>query len=259
MHGGYQMQLPVASSQTWTAAFVGCYAEHHVAVLEPYIRPGTIVLDIGASLGLFTVPAARAARGRGATLWAYEPVPQNVEYVRANVRRNQLDAVVTVRPVGLGTVPGRLDMLVEGRGAGNATVTSGLSTDDLRRHGTRGGLAESVSVPVLRLDDEDLPPCSAIKIDVEGREIDVLASGEAMILRDRPVILGEFSPQWMQSRGLRPDAAAQWAADHGYTLFEFPAEHRRPWRETSFGPPVPSCTSPTGDVLLVPSEKLPPG
>lgn len=55
------MVLPVASVQTWIAATEGRYGEDAVEQLAPHVRPDTAVLDISASLGLFTVPATLAA------------------------------------------------------------------------------------------------------------------------------------------------------------------------------------------------------
>jgi FkbM family methyltransferase len=184
---GYPMILPVASSQTWTAAVTGRYSEDAISTVKPYLRPGSVIVDVGASLGLFAIPAGLAAQRVGGNLVAFEPVPSNVRYIRRNVTLNGLDGVVDVRPVGLANRSGLLEMRVEGAGAGNAAVVSGLS-QDVVTHMQQGGLRGFVRAPVSRLDDEELPSCSVIKIDVEGLELEVLAGAAELIHRDRPVI-----------------------------------------------------------------------
>lgn len=254
MRAGYELTGAVTSSQMWTAAFTGEYAEPAVAALAPFVRPDTCVLDIGASMGFFTVPGALLSRSVGATLVAYEPVPANVDLVRLNVASNNLAQVVDVRPRALGARAGRLSLAVEGSGAGNAAVTDGVAPGELTHHTSVGGLRSTIVADVGTLDTETLPPCSAIKIDVEGFELDVLRGGDSLIANQRPAIYAEFNPGWLSSRGLGHDAVRAWIDQHGYTPYTFPGSRPRPWREWTVGrEPIPARAGWSGDVLLVPN------
>ncbi|MGH9278593.1 MAG: FkbM family methyltransferase [Acidimicrobiales bacterium] len=201
-------------------AFTGAYAADEVDLLASHLRRGTIALDIGASLGLYTVQLAERARELDAYVVAVEPVPANAAIVRANLAANGLDDRASVVEVALGAHEGSLAMLVEEGGAGNATASSGVARDDLARHVREGRLGPTVEAPMQCLDT--LPfdrAVSVVKIDAEGFEMDILAGGESFVARHRPVIFGEFSEPWMRSRGRRLEEPFEWAREHGYTVF----------------------------------------
>jgi tRNA G37 N-methylase Trm5 len=107
---GTRLSLPRSSDMTWRVAFTGRYDASSQRVLLRYIRPGTTVLDIGASLGLWTVPLAKAARAAGACVWAFEPHPQNLHWLERNVALNGLEDTVTIHRCALGDAVGEARM-----------------------------------------------------------------------------------------------------------------------------------------------------
>ncbi len=253
MKGGYEMVLPICSSQTWTAAFTGRWSDSAVEMLLPFIEPRSMILDIGASVGLFTVPVAVAARARSATVIAYEPVRRNVEYVCRNLSANGLEDIVVVRHAALGREPADMTINVEGGGAG----TAWLEMEPLPE---RSGATERVEL--RRLDDEQVPTSvSVVKIDVEGFEFEVFAGAEDLITAHRPVIFAEYSPYWLRRRGVDPEEALEdWATAHRYVVAELPSERRRPWLEATPAVPVAVRSNRVRgrhgrDLLLVPKER----
>ncbi|HMD56378.1 MAG TPA: FkbM family methyltransferase [Solirubrobacteraceae bacterium] len=191
---GTRFELPRASRQTWAVAFDGLYDPAAVAYVERFVRPGSVVLDVGASLGLWTVPLARMAAARGAQVWAFEPNPANIEWITRNVELNGLQDYVTVRGVGLGDRPEEVTLVSSEYGVGNGVIAVGESES------TEKFL--HVQVRIERLDDIELPaPVSFVKIDTEGYEPAFLRGAAGLIARERPVIFGEFAPVWMRARG----------------------------------------------------------
>lgn len=187
---GTRLELPRRSRTAWIVAVDGYYDNHLVRALEPYIRPGTAVLDVGASLGLWTVQLANAARRRGAVVHAFEPNPANVSWLRRNVELNELQDIVTIHPIGLGDADAEVAFGATEDGVGNgAVVDSDIASTEFM-------------VALRRLDG--LPfeaPVSLIKLDVEGYETAVLRGACGLVARDSPAIFGEFSKQWLQVRG----------------------------------------------------------
>lgn len=147
-------------------------------------QPGLFV-DVGANLGWFSMQATRIPQVR--TVVAVEPDMANHSLLRANIHSNGLEA--RVRPVAsaLGASPG-LARLHSYKGSNLGRHS--LLTD----HGQGGSW-----VPVLRLDDllDELglagEPISAIKIDVEGYEPQVL-EGASSALRRCALVIVELSP-----------------------------------------------------------------
>ena len=219
MRMGHRMVAPTSSSQSWRAAFTGEYDDEVIRFLTAYVNPGALVLDIGASLGFYTVPLATAARSLGARVLAIEPVPANCSFLRRNIVRNGLDDVVDVINVALGSSATTVDLHVEGSGAGNAAIADGVEQGEMRRHDDAGQLGTRTTINVSRLDDLEIPGprCSLMKMDVEGYELNVLAGAKDFVIANRPVIFGEFSPEWLRSRGFAEDSPLQWALTHRYS------------------------------------------
>lgn len=51
----------MTSSQSWRAAFTAGYDDEVIDYLAQFIEPDSLVIDVGASLGLYALPLA----GRG--------------------------------------------------------------------------------------------------------------------------------------------------------------------------------------------------
>ena len=143
-------------------------------------RPGDVVVDVGANVGIFTLVAARATSPTG-TVHAFEPVPATFETLRRNVRRNGL-AGVHAKQLACSDGAGTISLGV----AGPVVDTGGFS-----RHGRH----HTVTVPAVRLDDElDGRSIRLLKLDVEGDEWRALDGLERTLTTSPPdVLLVEFS------------------------------------------------------------------
>ena len=204
---------------TWTVAFSGAYDRATVELIRPLVKPETLVLDAGASLGLWTVQLGRLARALGAEVWAFEPIPANVGWLRRNVELNHLSSTVQVHQTALGAQPGLLTMHLE-HGAGNAFVVTDRSQDG------------NAQVPVVRLDDIPRPcPVSFLKVDVEGFELEVLRGARQLLAEDRPAIFGEFSEYWLERRGENLRALLREMHEMDYEVHAVELTRSRPWLE----------------------------
>jgi len=240
LRDGARMVMPRASRMTWGAAFRGAYDPEAQALLRSFIAPNSVVLDIGAALGLWTIPLARAAADRGSTLWAFEPLPGNQPWLQRNIAANGLENV-RVEACALATARGVAFMKVEQGGSG-----SGAILDE-----------GEIEVPVRVLDDFAFPgPVSAVKIDVEGYELQVLRGATKLLDRDRPVILGEFSAIWLHDRGENLDEFLEEMQGRDYVIYSSELARARPW----MGPRGVTLREHDGadqELLLIPRERAP--
>jgi FkbM family methyltransferase len=220
------MDVPANSAQSWRAAFTGSYDDEEIGLLTQYVEPGSFVLDVGASLGFYTIPLATVARTLAARLLAVEPVAANCVTLRHNLDINGLDDVVSIAPVALGRQSGKVFLHVETGGTGNAAIVSGLDATEVARHDKAGGTGGTETARVCPLDELVLPSdygalrCSLIKIDAEGFEMDILAGSSSFIAAHRPVIFAEFSPEWLSTRGVSAAAPREWADENDYDCLE---------------------------------------
>jgi FkbM family methyltransferase len=153
--------------------WLGTYERETQQVFTRLVREGDVVYDIGANVGFFTLLAARVVGRRGA-VYAFEPLPHNLQYLRAHIAAN--GAAVHVLPVALSSSSG------VARFATATSAAMGYLAD--------GGDLEvrTETVDELVSSGRILPP-RFMKVDVEGAEHEVLAGASATLTRARPIIL----------------------------------------------------------------------
>ena len=247
---GDRVVLPPNSMMCWQTAFTGIWDDALIAHASRYVRPGTVALDIGASIGLWTVPLARVAANVGATVVAIEPLPANAQWLQANLALNGLLEDVVVHKCALGSSAG-VARLESSEIAGGSAALAIAGRPPLAPDG--------VDVVVRRLDDLALPaPVSFIKLDVEGLECQVLDGASSVIEADRPTILGEFSPPFLKLRGDTMGLLLDRFFDLGYQVASVDVVRTRAWRSRDQvllrRLPAGSEHIPGGDLLLIPES-----
>src|SRR5712691_6651041 len=68
-------------------SWLGTSEREQLANFLSCIRSGMIVWDIGASVGLYTLPSARAVQCSGC-VYAFEPMTRNLGYLRQHLSLN---------------------------------------------------------------------------------------------------------------------------------------------------------------------------
>lgn len=148
------------------------------------IRPGAVVLDIGANVGLMSLVAARLT-GPGGQVIALEPQLDAVRALEAHARLNGFGMVRAIQAAA-GARSGTMQMVVTADPAWTIMGSVGDHPDAVRRETVR-----VVTVDELVADGESPPP-SVVKIDVEGSELDVLAGMSRTLSEHRPVLIAEM-------------------------------------------------------------------
>jgi FkbM family methyltransferase len=144
------------------------------------LRPGDVVYDVGANLGLYAIPSAMklASHGRAATsrptgrVIAFEPVPAWAARLRQNAQANRLTNL-DVFDVALSDTNGRADFLLKPiAGSGMGSLMAGY--DVHIPAGNRHHIEVEVSRAEQVIARNNLPAPTVLKIDVEGAEYKVL-------------------------------------------------------------------------------------
>ncbi len=157
----------------------GMLAEQKTALYDSAgqkVRPGDVVLDCGANIGLYTL----AALDQGASLVvAIEPALDNVECLRRNLAPQIAAGRVIVYPKGVWDKDDVLPLNVQPSNSASYSVA-------LRYRGASPGPQVELTtidelVSELRLERVDF-----IKMDIEGSERAALAGGAQTIRRFKP-------------------------------------------------------------------------
>jgi FkbM family methyltransferase len=178
------------------------------AVLRGLVRPGDVVADVGANIGLHAVTLAAAVGPEGRVL-CVEPLPQAAAALRRSLRLNGFADHVQVHEVALADSVGRAQLHV--------TDHSPMSS----LFPLEGETSDAVEVPQTTLDDL-LPPGSrvdVVKMDVEGAE-PLVWHGMARVRADNPAlaVVLEWSASHFRRSGHDPAAFMRDIADAGYSV-----------------------------------------
>ncbi len=141
------------------------------------------VVEVGANMGIHTIPLAQALQVQGRRLVAFEPQPVVFQQLCANLALNGL-MNVTAWPYA----------------CGEETNVVTFAKPDYSKVGNFGGVSMSssapvpvsVQVPCVKLDDMlRNERVGLLKVDVEGFELKVLKGGSATLQQSRPLLYVE--------------------------------------------------------------------
>jgi FkbM family methyltransferase len=139
-------------------------------VFQP--KPGEVVVDVGAHIGLYTLNAARAVGPNGKVI-AFEPDPQSFAILKENIALNHLDNVIAINAAVSDT---------SGKKSFYACTDPSLSGFELQ---SEARLREVRTVNAVTLDEilrsYGINDVNWIKIDVEGAELKVLEGGRRFL------------------------------------------------------------------------------
>src|SRR6202521_2916733 len=155
----------------------GQYSESELSVMRAFLGEGSTVIDVGANIGDLTIPLAKTVGPTG-RVYAIESHPENFNVLCANLA---LNALTNTKPI-------------------NAFVATGDKVSTGGVWGEFAYVSETWKPQFMALDALELDACDLIKIDGDGKELEVLRSGEMQIERHRPAIYFEnddraFSPE----------------------------------------------------------------
>ena len=206
--GGLPLFVSPDSQLKYLKPGIDAFDASLLQLAKDYIKPDSIVWDIGANVGILTFAAAGLATA-GQVL-AVEADPWLAQLLRRTLTLSQNKSLdVIVLSVAIADRIGVLEFVIASRGrASNYLAAAGGWTQS-------GGVRQRVHVPTLTLDAlmEQFAAPTFVKIDVEGAELLVLR-GASRLLRDaRPTLYIEVGLEHAQT-------AAALLREHNYVLFD---------------------------------------
>lgn len=173
------------------ADLYGEWQETEVALFRDLLRPHSNVIEVGAHIGMHSVPLSRiASRGR---VICFEPQRIIHQILAANCALNNCTNVDTEH-MAVGDYTGDVEIPCstydDAWNYGSFSIVEGFNAE-----GRFTGEQWMEKVRVTRLDDHPLAAgleaLRLLKIDVEGLEVNVLDGAQELIKRHRPCLFVE--------------------------------------------------------------------
>jgi len=153
--------------------WLGTYEYENQVIFEQQLTRGNIVFDIGAHAGFFTLLASVLV-GESGKVFAFEPSPRNLVYLKEHLKLNKINNVTIIEAA--------------------VSKFSGKSCFNLDQTGYQGGISvegnfevETVSLDEL-IANGKIPVPNYLKIDVEGHEKSVLLGAKSLLANHHPTI-----------------------------------------------------------------------
>lgn len=206
------------------------WAEPETRGLARLVAPGDTVLDVGAALGMYTIPLAYLTGPTG-RVFSVDPQPRNFHVVRflrglTGARRG------TIRRIAFGAQEGESSIAVPVI-LGLPIFGHGHIADGVQEKGPHR--IRYTPTPVETIDSwvarDGIERLSFIKVDVEGFEPSVLEGARGVVERDRPSLLLEIEDRRLVRYG-RTTAAGF----HADIMERWPDYRMHTWSGSSWVP-----------------------
>ena len=225
--GGLKMRLiPKLHSFGSTSIYIKRdFYEPELLAIRHLISPGSVVLDIGGSFGIFALFMAHFVGPKG-RVHSFEPGHFSFSQLNANIALNRMEQRIVPHQVAASDRSATLQLFHIGDSPVNFSIggATGIAVEE---------------VPPVRVADlvpaEDAAKVSFIKIDVEGYEIAALEGARPIIEAAQPAIMFEVSTSALARQGQTPLDVYTYLASFGYRFWMLEGTQMVPVKDTPDG------------------------
>jgi len=153
--------------------WLGSYEHDKRVAFERRVKEGSVVFDLGANVGFYTLLASVLVGDRGRVV-AFEPLPRNLRYLKSHLQMNRITDVTVMEAA--------------------VSDTDGVCLFDAGFNNSMGHISQegSLRARVVSIDKlvstGTIPPPTYMKIDVEGAELAVLRGAVSVLIANRPTL-----------------------------------------------------------------------
>jgi FkbM family methyltransferase len=177
--------------------------------LQPLVRRGSTVIDVGANVGFFTTRFAEWTGASGSVI-AIEPEARNAADLRRLLARRALAHVECIQAAA-----GATD------GSAHLVINPAHPAD--HRLGAGGVRVDVVAIDTL-VAQRGWPNVSLIKIDVQGGELGVVRGARETIARSKPALYVEVDDHALRQQGATAAQLVEVIESFGYRAYAVPGE-----------------------------------
>jgi FkbM family methyltransferase len=173
------------------SCWLGCYEFYNQRFVTSVVKPGTVFFDLGANVGFYTLLASVLVGEKG-QVFAFEPLPRNLNYLERHLRFNNVKNVTVIK-AAVSDHSGKTIFYDMGEEGGGGQISSAFnSKDNANNTGNQTPCKATLPIDLVQLDslvlEGKLPEPDYMKIDVEGAEADVLMGSQTILKTKHPII-----------------------------------------------------------------------
>ena len=239
--GGITWELDLREGIDFSIWLLGAFEPRTVRQYRRSVRPGSVVVDVGANIGAHTLPLADCVGETGRVI-AFEPTDFAFSKLLANCKRN---------PILSKRVQAYQAMLVAPHNTRSTTPDLYSSwpleiSPELhhlhcgRLMTTRGAKSQTLDHV---LDAEAIVRVDFIKLDIDGYECEMLRGAKETISRFRPEIIMELAPYALREAGSNLKELVLIISSFGYAFFHLGSGDRLPMDAGALEAKIPEGAS----------------
>jgi len=202
------------------ALALGFYEKMEAEFIKTKIKPGLVVIDIGANVGFYTVILARLVGPKGQVI-SFEPEPENFSFLEKTIKINDFKNVLAYQ------------LAVTDKSGTGKLFLSADNKGDHRLYDPGNFKSQSrIDIPLTTLDDflteKDFNRVDLVKMDIQGAEGLVLKGMKNTLRKNKNIKLFlEFWPLGLLKSGANPRLLLKELEELGFKIFKI--------RENSIG------------------------
>jgi len=154
------------------------YEPYSTDIVKSVLKEGDVAVDVGASIGYFTLQFAKAV-GKTGKVYSFEPITLQIPYLEENIRFNGFQDRVKVYNLAASDINGTIMI-----NPSHKSEVQGVILDEIL---------------------SDVPKIDFIKIDVDGTENQVLKGLSKTFEKNKDMkMLIEYYPKYLEMAGNSP-------------------------------------------------------
>jgi len=181
-------------------------------ILKKILKKGDIVVDIGASIGYYSLIFAKLIGETGKVI-AIEPESKSCQLFKKNIEFNNYKNVILLQKA-VSNKTGKAKLLKSKKFGGSVVFEQ-----DSKEEGT-------VEIKTISLDDYFKEKINFIKIDAEGSEDKILSGMNHLLQQNKNLkLMMEYNPQALKLAGTEPSKFLENLINLGFTLYDMREEN----------------------------------
>jgi FkbM family methyltransferase len=189
----------------------GYYEKHIIEIMREILKPGMVVLDIGANIGYHTLISSKLVGNTG-KIYSFEPEPHNFKLLLKNIEINEFKNIIPINKAlsnNIGSTKLFLDTQSDGKHSlseKNVNTNKFIEVEKITLDSFYENMGEN-----RRID--------FIKIDVEGAEGLVIKGGGKLLKENDIMIIMEFIPFYIRNLGASPEKLLSLLMGFGFEFY----------------------------------------